>query len=273
MVDPEYFAQIKEPAFTVNVDKTMANAAGVRMLPDVDYVKYMINRKDKRLILKPCSEYDIRGFKWAREKDGRRYAAARTGRVFVMIICSIMGWDPDNRYKVIGRKIRAKGEEVLIFDLALAKCYEKTGNGKGKAGQGASIPAGWNGRFGPTYGEDRHSLQIDTFDGYTVFSVNDGKKNAVQEKALPDEVQGNSGSQETGGPVFPLEVSPGENGADHAGQALGDPGNDSTSGTGGDEPATSVDDPGDKGHTDGTAVPPQGTGAEGATYGQGRLPT
>lgn len=177
MVDPEFFAQIKEPAFTVNVDKTGANAASVRMLPKVDYVKYMINRREKRLVLKPCSEYDIRGFKWAREKDGRRYAAARTGRVFVMIICQVMGWNPDNRYRIIGRKIRARGEEVLLFDLARAKEYEKSGpGGKGRPANASAIPAGWNGRFGPTYREEKRSLQIDTFDGYTVFSVDDGKK-------------------------------------------------------------------------------------------------
>ena len=177
MVDPEFFAQIKEAAFTVNVDKTTANAASVRMLPNAEYVKYMINRKEKRLILKPCSEYDIRGFRWAREKNGRRYAAPRTGRIFVLFICSVMGWNPDNRYKIMGKKSRAKGEEVLVFDLSVAKCYEKS-NGKdlGADAQASSILAGWDGRFGPTYGEDKRSLQIDTFDGYTVFSLNEQKK-------------------------------------------------------------------------------------------------
>ncbi|MBP3204797.1 MAG: hypothetical protein J6M66_05180 [Lachnospiraceae bacterium] len=177
MVDPEFFAQIKEAAFTVNVDKTTANAASVRMLPNAEYVKYMINRKEKRLILKPCSEYDIRGFRWAREKNGRRYAAPRTGRIFVLFICSVMGWNPDNRYKIMGKKSRAKGEEVLVFDLSVAKCYEKTaGKEKSADAQASSILAGWDGKFGPTYGEDKRSLQIDTFDGYTIFSLNDQKK-------------------------------------------------------------------------------------------------
>ena len=41
IVSAEFFAQVREPAFTINVNKITANAACVRMLPDVDYVKIL----------------------------------------------------------------------------------------------------------------------------------------------------------------------------------------------------------------------------------------
>ena len=104
IVSAEFFAQVREPAFTINVNKITANAACVRMLPDVDYVKILVNQKEKKLVLKPCDELDISGYKWARMKDGRRYASQRTGEPFVLIICKLMGWNPDYRYKILGKK-------------------------------------------------------------------------------------------------------------------------------------------------------------------------
>ena len=104
IVSAEFFAQVREPAFTINVNKITANAACVRLLPEADYVKILVNQKEKKLVLKPCDELDISGYKWARMKDGRRYASQRTGEPFVLIICKLMGWNPDYRYKILGKK-------------------------------------------------------------------------------------------------------------------------------------------------------------------------
>jgi len=172
IVGAEFFAQIREPAFTVNVNKVSVNAASVRLLPDADYVKMLIRRDEKKLVLKPCREDDIYGYKWAREKDGKRYASQRTGEPFVLILCDIMNWNPDNRYKILGKRMYSKGEAILVFDLTVAQCFEKAPTGEdGKSVRRTALPAGWNGRFGPTYGENRRTLQVDTFDGYSVISI------------------------------------------------------------------------------------------------------
>lgn len=177
IVSAEFFAQVREPAFTINVNKITANAACVRMLPDVDYVKILVNQKEKKLVLKPCDELDISGYKWARMKDGRRYASQRTGEPFVLIICKLMGWNPDYRYKILGKKNKANGEDVLVFDLTVAQVFEKPTPGEnGKGSRRAIMPAGWNGSFGPKFGENKRTLQVDTFSGYTVFSIKGDKK-------------------------------------------------------------------------------------------------
>ena len=48
MVSGEFFAQIKEPAFTINVNKVYVNTAAVRLLSTVNHVKFMINRDEKK---------------------------------------------------------------------------------------------------------------------------------------------------------------------------------------------------------------------------------
>lgn len=188
IVSPEFFAQVREPSFTINVNKVMANAASVRLLPDADYVKILVNQKEKKLVLKPCDEMDISGYKWARMKEGRRYASQRTGETFVLLICQIMGWNPDYRYKIMGKKNKANGEDVLVFDMTVAQVFEKSAPGNGtKASRRAIMPAGWNGSFGPKFGESRRTLQVDTFAGYSVFTVK-GEESQIDDKGEPIDV-------------------------------------------------------------------------------------
>ena len=189
IVSAEFFAQVREPAFTINVNKITVNAACVRTLPDVDYVKILVNQQEKKLVLKPCDELDISGYKWARTKNGKRYATQRTGEPFVLIICKLMGWNPDYRYKIMGKKNKANGEDVLVFDLTVAQAFKKATSGeKGGKTSRAIMPAGWNGSFGPKFGENHRTLQVDTFSGYTVFSIKE-KRNRLKPGVSDTDIQ------------------------------------------------------------------------------------
>ena len=72
IVRPEFFAHIKEPALTVNVDKIGVNTACVRLMPNVEYVQILVNRKEKKLLLKPCDEIEITGYRWGGADEGRQ---------------------------------------------------------------------------------------------------------------------------------------------------------------------------------------------------------
>mgnify|MGYP001104181384 FL=1 len=183
IVSPEFFAHIKEPALTVNVDKIGVNAACVRLMPDVEYVQILVNRKEKKLLLKPCDEIEITGYRWGRTKDGKRYPSQRTGEPFVLTLCKIMDWNPDYRYKVLGKMVRANGQALIAFDLTSSECFPKVVNRDGKkvSSRQSIFAEQWSGRFGPTYSESRRSLEVKTFEDYTVITVN-GKKAEVQPK-------------------------------------------------------------------------------------------
>ncbi len=183
IVSPEFFAHIKEPALTVNVDKIGVNAACVRLMPDVEYVQILVNRKEKKLLLKPCDEIEITGYRWGRTKDGKRYPSQRTGEPFVLTLCKIMDWNPDYRYKVLGKMVRANGQALIAFDLTSSECFPKVVNRDGKkvSSRQSIFAEQWSGRFGPTYSESRRSLEVKTFEDYTVITVN-GKKAKVQPK-------------------------------------------------------------------------------------------
>ena len=186
IVRPEFFSHIQEPTLTVNVDKIGVNAACVRLMPDVEYVQILVNRAEKKLLLKPCSEIEITGYRWGKNKGGKRYPTQRTGEPFVLTLCKIMDWNPDYRYKVLGRLVRTKGDMVVAFDLTESQCFPKTitKDGKKVSSRRALFAEQWNGKFGPTYAESRGTLQVDTLAGYTVFSI---KGNQVEAKTSTSE--------------------------------------------------------------------------------------
>ena len=182
----EMFGDTKSPAFTVNGKVVGANSVCVRQLWDVDYVEFAISQSRQLLLLVPCSEFVVQGYKWAKEKDGKRYATTRTGVPFVLSICQMMGWDPNQRHRIPGKLINSEGVEMMSFDLTAAKHFDKPSGQKGSRSQ-VIFTGDWDGHFGPKFSEGRRTLQVDKFDQLTVWSIKEGDT----EKAfvLPEEKQ------------------------------------------------------------------------------------
>lgn len=176
MIASGFFPQNREPALTINGRTVGVNAAAARLFPDVDYMEILINPEDKKLAYKPCDEYNIHGYQWARTKNGKRYGTQRTGQPFVLCVCQMMGWNPDNRYRILGKRIRStSNEEILLFDLKAKQEFQRPASGEKGKKRRSTILTGWNGTFGPTYDGSQSSLHLDTFDGYTVMSLKEKK--------------------------------------------------------------------------------------------------
>ena len=189
-VSSEFFNDTKEPCLTLNVNQVYPNATCVRMLPGVEYVRILVNRERKALALEPSNDQDIKAYRRCREKDGKRYGSHRTGPVFVLMICKMMGWDPDYRYNIRGKLIRSKGKLLMAFDLMEKKCYPKKKAGDTRK---TAFPIeSWNGRFGPTYSESRRSLHMDTFDGVTIWTIKEGDLSGGGQ--MPDKEYSESGA-------------------------------------------------------------------------------
>ena len=112
-----------------------------------------------------------------------------------------MDWNPDYRYKVLGKMVKANGQALIAFDLTSCECFPKVVNRDGKkvSSRQSLFAEQWSGKFGPTYSESRRSLEVKTFENYTVITVN-GKTAEVQPKQekpeQPQESQTQSESQQ-----------------------------------------------------------------------------
>lgn len=192
VVRPEFYAHLQEPAFTVNVDKFGPNTACVRMLPDVEYVEILISLKEKRLLLMPCDETVVTGYRWARTKDGKRQPTQKSGEAFVLTLCQQLNWNADYRHKMVGRMVLANGQVAMAFDLSHPEIFPKTVNADGKVvrSKRAIFTTGdWAGKFGPTYGESKRSLQVEKFEDYTIISIK-GKKVTKKASVTEEEDRG-----------------------------------------------------------------------------------
>jgi len=88
-----------------------------------------------------------------------------------------MDWNPNYRYKLLGKLIRSNGELLFVFDLTTPEIFMKTlkDDGKLKASRTPTYPEEWKNQFGLPVEEHQKSLQINIFDGYAVYSLQDNK--------------------------------------------------------------------------------------------------
>lgn len=175
VVRREFFAHIKEPSVSFNNCKFSVNAACIAKFPDTEYVQVMVNRNTKILALRPCDEGARDSYPWCYFSKGRRKPKAITCKLFFAKIVSLMDWNPNYRYKLLGRVIHANGEYLLAFDLTATEVYQKStsDDGKTKTSRTPVFPAGWQDQFGLPFSEHEQSMQINIFDGYAVYAIKD----------------------------------------------------------------------------------------------------
>ena len=194
VVRREFFAHMREPSCSFNNCKFYVNAACLTKFPTSDFAQVLINRNKKILALRPCTEGARDSFQWCIHSKGKRRVKQITCRLFFAKIVSMMGWDPNNRYKILGQLIHSNDEYLLAFDLASSETYKKTfvEGERPKTSRTPIYPIDWQDQFGLPYNEHKQSMQINIVDGYAVYSIKDtdaqSKKGEEQlaDSAAPD---------------------------------------------------------------------------------------
>ncbi len=180
VVRGEFFAHIFEPSITFNNNRLSVNMACINKLPSVDYVQALVNSKEKKIVIKPSTEDVKDSYMWCTyaRKDNKRRPKQVTCKVFFHKIFELMEWNHDYRYKILGKMIQSNGEYLLVFNLNDAEVYQrfyKDGE-RPVSSRTPVFPADWANQFGLSYDEHRKSLQVNIFQGYTVFGVKNNDK-------------------------------------------------------------------------------------------------
>ena len=191
VVRREFFSHISEPSITFNNYKIGLNSACIKRLPQIDYIQFLINRQTKKLAIRPCLESDLHSFQWCTTSGGKRKPRQVTGRIFFMKLFDMMDWNPNYRYKILGKLIRANGEYLFVFDLMSTEVYQRiTKEGaKPKMSRTPVFPAEWQDQFGIPYEEHRKSLQINIFDNYAVYGIKDKEAEQPVSSQIPREIR------------------------------------------------------------------------------------
>ncbi|MCD8105000.1 MAG: integrase [Lachnospiraceae bacterium] len=189
VVRGEFFAHLYEPSFTFNNNKISVNTACIRKLPDTEYVQILVNPTEKKLAVRPCSESDKDSFRWCTASAKKRSPKQVTCRVFFAKIISLMDWNMGYRYKLVGKLIRSGGELLFIFDLKTPEIFVRTikEDGTEKSSRTPTYPAEWEHQFGVPVAEHQKALQVNIFDGYAVFSIQDKKTKSKESEGTEHE--------------------------------------------------------------------------------------
>ena len=149
VVRGEFFAHTYEPMISFNQNKVFVNTACIRKLPETDYVQILVNPESKKLAVRPCAEEEKDSFRWSTD-----------------------------RYKLLGKLVNSNGELLFVFDLTTPEIFIRTirPGEKARTSRTATYPDEWKNQFGLPVEEHQNNLQVDIFDGYAVFGLEDEKK-------------------------------------------------------------------------------------------------
>ena len=194
VVRGEFFAHLFEPSVTFKGEKVSVNSACLNKLPEVDYVQFLVNPQEKKLAVKPCAEEMKDSFCWAtRGNDKKRKPKQISCKIFFAKVMNLMQWNPEYRYKILGKMIRTKSDVLFVFDLSSAETYIKKDDGSKDGERKAFYPEAWKNQFGVPVKDHQDLTIVSIFDDYTVFRIDkdeesEGKKN--------DDSHDNSGYEE-----------------------------------------------------------------------------
>ncbi len=201
VVRGEFFAHTCEPSITFVDCKVYVNTACIRKLSDNDYIQILVNPDAKKLAVRPCKESDKDSFRWctATEKRGPKHI---TCRIFFAKVFTLMGWDPKDRYKLLGKLIRSKGRMLFVFDLTSPEVNIRTvdENGKVKSSRTSNYPSDWQNQFGVPVTEHEGQLMINIFNNTAVFGLEKDPAGTTKKEAIasiPQESEGTKYEQLT----------------------------------------------------------------------------
>ena len=159
----ELFAHSRDAAVTIWVDRIKFNMACLRRFPGVTHIQLLIHPDEKRLIIRPCDKDAPDALRWAvggGEKEIRN--RDMLCRIFAKKVFSLMGWNEEYRYKMLGKPAVSGGEVLFLFKLTDFEVFVSSGPKKSRS----YLPADWRDYFGIPVEQHEESYKIDLADGY-----------------------------------------------------------------------------------------------------------
>ena len=153
------FAMLNKPAVSIRDGKLAFNMACVRLFKGIHHIVPMLNRKTHKLAIIPCREEENSSVQWSRMKGEVLTNKEITARDFVGNIFSIMGWEADSRYKIMGRLANSERGLIFVFDLDEAIKFESVKGdlnpktGKPRIKQVKYYPEKYKDRIGRDYSD------------------------------------------------------------------------------------------------------------------------
>ena len=181
VVRKELFANLRDPAVTIRNGNITFNTACINGLEDVIWVNLMIDQDAGLLAVQECDENDKHALRWCIAKPDKRKSRKMTCPGFTDLLYSVMEWDKNCRYKILGYQIEFEGKPLYVFDLTAYKIFrEKQKSAEegeevqveisADAGKGY-FPDDIANTFGVPVEEHKRQMEVSELDGLVSFGA------------------------------------------------------------------------------------------------------
>lgn len=178
------FSMLKKAAVTFKYKEMMFNMAAIRLFEGTKFILPIVNRNKKRLAVIMCSEEESSSVEWARVKQDKWVNKKITSLEFIENIYSMMDWDRNCRYKILGRIVTSNRGLIFVFELPeaimfspLPDEYFDKRTGQMKKRRIVYYPDEYKGRIGKSYHDYILSQQMSMFEDLEGY-VGEGNKKA-----------------------------------------------------------------------------------------------
>lgn len=183
VVRKELFANLRDPAVTIRNGNITFNTACINAFEDVVWVNLMIDQDAGLLAVQECDENDKHALRWCIAKPDKRKSRKMTCPGFTDLLYSVMEWDKNCRYKILGYQIEFEGKPLYVFDLTAYKIFrEKQKNTEESDGEEVKVEISSEARkgyfpddiantFGVPVEEHKREMEVTELDGLVSFGA------------------------------------------------------------------------------------------------------
>ena len=116
------FTQVRYegPAVSISNGKISFNLFCMRKFANVGNIQLLLHPTERKLAIRPCSEYDTHSITWRPDPEKKIYSKTLNCQHFGTALYSIMRWNPDYVYKIRGLWASCGDEQIIIFNLTKA---------------------------------------------------------------------------------------------------------------------------------------------------------
>lgn len=119
----QYFQGPGDVSVTFSIKDIQFSKTCIRKFDNVDTVELLFDPIRKLFAVRPTGKDNRHGVKWARLHDHDCSVLKVHGTAFLSTLFDILGWKPENKYRIFGvRRVRG-AEVVLLFDLHEVEVY------------------------------------------------------------------------------------------------------------------------------------------------------
>jgi DNA invertase Pin-like site-specific DNA recombinase len=114
----QFFPQSKSLTVTFSYNDISFTKRCVRKLNNAPVVELLIDPINKIFAVRPTAKDNRNGITWATVNDDNSVHQKKiSGTAFLPTIYDMLGWKPENRYRLLGVRRQRENEVILLFDM------------------------------------------------------------------------------------------------------------------------------------------------------------